>query len=85
MGGESVADFLYLNDDPVEGTSEVQTILTFGINYGNMAMLKLNMSSHYLRWNMVIEPILNIPTLPSDADTKTYVLKSVNGVLTWSE
>ena len=27
----------------------------------------------------------NIPELPSDASTKTYVLKSVNGVLTWSE
>lgn len=27
----------------------------------------------------------NIPALPSDASTKTYVLKSVNGVLTWSE
>ena len=27
----------------------------------------------------------NIPTLPSDANTKTYTLKSVNGVLTWSE
>lgn len=27
----------------------------------------------------------NIPALPSDADTKTYVLKAVNGVLTWSE
>lgn len=27
----------------------------------------------------------NIPDLPSDANTKTYVLKSVNGVLTWSE
>ena len=26
-----------------------------------------------------------IPQLPSDADTKTYVLKSINGVLTWSE
>ena len=26
-----------------------------------------------------------IPALPSDANTKTYVLKSVNGVLTWSE
>ena len=26
----------------------------------------------------------NIPELPSDASTKTYVLKSVNGVLTWS-
>ena len=26
-----------------------------------------------------------VPTLPSDANTKTYVLKSVNGVLTWSE
>lgn len=85
MGGESVANFLYSDDNPVEGTSEVQTILTFGMNYGNIAMLKLNMSSHYLRWNMVIEPILNIPALPSDADTKTYVLKSVNGVLTWSE
>ena len=27
----------------------------------------------------------NIPALPSDANTKTYVLKAVNGVLTWSE
>lgn len=27
----------------------------------------------------------NIPTLPADASTKTYTLKSVNGVLTWSE
>ena len=27
----------------------------------------------------------NIPALPSDASTKTYVLKSINGVLTWSE
>lgn len=27
----------------------------------------------------------NIPALPSDASTKTYVLKAVNGVLTWSE
>ena len=27
----------------------------------------------------------NIPPLPSDASTKTYVLKSINGVLTWSE
>lgn len=27
----------------------------------------------------------NIPELPSDASTKTYVLKAVNGVLTWSE
>ena len=27
----------------------------------------------------------NIPPLPSDASTKTYTLKSVNGVLTWSE
>lgn len=27
----------------------------------------------------------NIPELPSDASTKTYVLKSINGVLTWSE
>lgn len=27
----------------------------------------------------------NIPALPSDASTKTYTLKSVNGVLTWSE
>lgn len=26
-----------------------------------------------------------IPPLPSDANTKTYTLKSVNGVLTWSE
>ena len=26
-----------------------------------------------------------IPPLPADANTKTYVLKSVNGVLTWSE
>lgn len=26
----------------------------------------------------------NIPALPSDASTKTYVLKAVNGVLTWS-
>ena len=26
-----------------------------------------------------------IPPLPSDANTKTYILKSVNGVLTWSE
>lgn len=26
-----------------------------------------------------------IPPLPSDANTKTYVLKAVNGVLTWSE
>ncbi len=28
---------------------------------------------------------INIPTLPNDANTKTYTLKSVNGVLTWSE
>ena len=28
---------------------------------------------------------LVVPTLPSDAGTKTYVLKSINGVLTWSE
>lgn len=27
----------------------------------------------------------NIPALPSDANTKTYVLKAVNGVLTWVE
>ena len=27
----------------------------------------------------------NIPALPSDANTKTYTLKSINGVLTWSE
>ena len=85
MGGESLTDFLYFDDNPVDGTSEVQTILTVGINYGHMAMLKLNMSSHFLRWNIFIEPILNIPQLPSDADTKTYVLKAVNGVLTWSE
>ena len=26
-----------------------------------------------------------VPTLPTDASSKTYVLKSVNGVLTWSE
>ena len=85
IDGESVTNFLYSDDNPVAGTSEVQTILTFGINYGNMAMIKLNMSSHFLRWNMLIEPILNIPTLPSDASNKTYVLKSVNGQLTWSE
>ena len=30
-------------------------------------------------------PVLNIPALPSDADTKTYTLKAVNGVLTWVE
>lgn len=29
--------------------------------------------------------IKDIPPLPSDANTKTYTLKSVNGVLTWSE
>lgn len=29
--------------------------------------------------------IKDIPPLPSDANTKTYVLKSINGVLTWSE
>lgn len=28
--------------------------------------------------------IKDIPPLPSDANTKTYTLKSVNGVLTWS-
>ncbi len=28
---------------------------------------------------------LSIPTLPSDASTKTYTLKAVNGVLTWVE
>ena len=29
--------------------------------------------------------IKEIPPLPNDASTKTYVLKSINGVLTWSE
>ena len=29
--------------------------------------------------------ISNIPELPSDASTKTYTLKAVNGVLTWVE
>ncbi len=28
---------------------------------------------------------LTVPALPSDANTKTYVLKAVNGVLTWVE
>lgn len=86
MGGESVADFLYFNDNPVEESpSEVQTILTFGMNYGNIAMFKVNINNYSLKWNMFIEPIVNIPALPDDADTKTYILKSVNGVLTWSE
>ena len=31
------------------------------------------------------QSLYKIPELPSDASTKTYVLKSVNGVLTWSE
>lgn len=30
-------------------------------------------------------PVLNIPALPSDASSKTYTLKAVNGVLTWVE
>ena len=29
--------------------------------------------------------IISVPNLPEDASTKTYTLKSVNGVLTWSE
>ena len=29
--------------------------------------------------------IIVVPNLPEDANTKTYVLKSVNGKLTWSE
>lgn len=29
--------------------------------------------------------INNIPTLPSDASSKTYTLKAINGVLTWVE
>ena len=29
--------------------------------------------------------INSLPTLPSDASTKTYTLKVINGVLTWVE
>ena len=30
-------------------------------------------------------PVLNIPTLPTDASSKTYILQTVNGVLTWTD
>ena len=32
-----------------------------------------------------METRLNIPALPADAETKTYTLQAVNGVLTWTD
>jgi hypothetical protein len=29
--------------------------------------------------------VIGTPVLPNDASTKTYILKAVNGVLTWIE
>ena len=34
---------------------------------------------------ITVDNYLHLPELPEDADTKTYQLKAVNGVLTWAE
>lgn len=62
----------------------VKSKLIFIHNFRNIANLKMIIDEN-LTCYMEQEMILNIPPLPGDAETKTYTLKSVNGILTWSE
>ena len=67
------------------GTPTVFLKLNFIYNIKNSINVKFIIDERTLTWSAESEPILNIPALPGDAYTKTYVLKAVNGVLTWSE
>lgn len=79
-------------DLSVSSSSEAKYIPLLTQNLSNQSIISINTNG--LQQNLTIGDGLaiengalktTIPPLPSDASTKTYVLKAVNGVLTWSE
>ena len=69
----------------VDGTPTLFTKLIFIYNFENKANLKYTIDGRTLTVTGEIETRLNIPALPADAETKTYTLQAVNGVLTWTD
>lgn len=74
----------YAYEEDYDSNGDTKTRYYFKRNFANMVNIVYAIDKDL---NIVgsIETLLNIPALPSDASTKTYVLKAVNGVLTWSE
>ena len=66
--------YIYRNTYSIDGTV-VTTIFSY--------LLEVYEEGGLLHIDMVDHPF--IPTLPTDASSKTYTLKAVNGVLTWVE
>lgn len=77
--GETISYYRLKFDGSVEYINT--SLLIQKDNYGNDKCSIYIVSSNGAK----AVDFLTVPELPSDANTKTYVLKAVNGVLTWVE
>ena len=69
----------------VSGFNGARTLYTFiTTEEADNVSIKITVKSD-LTYTIENVHVSNIPALPSDASTKTYTLKAVNGVLTWVE
>ena len=71
---ELITDGLDTNNDKL---SRYKIVLTF--------VLESEATIEDTEIAITVDDYLHLPELPEDADTKTYQLKAVNGVLTWVE
>ena len=74
----------YVYEEDYDSSGNTKTRYYFKRNFSNMVNLVYVVDGD-LNITSSMETLLNIPTLPSDASTKTYTLKAVNDVLTWVE
>lgn len=71
---ELITDGLDTNNDKL---SRYNIVLTF--------VLESEATVEDTEIAITVDDYIHLPELPEDADTKTYTLKAVNGVLTWVE
>ena len=89
-GGDYSTEISTLNSRVDSLNNDVAQLLSYNIDSLDSRITQLEndisiINSLDSRINDLENTIIkDIPPLPSDANTKTYTLKSVNGVLTWS-
>ena len=79
-----IGTYPYVYEEDYDSSGDTKTRYYFKRNFANMVNLVYVVDGD-LNITSSMEMLLNIPTLPSDSETKTYTLKAVNGVLTWVE
>ena len=77
-----IGTYPYVYEEDYDSSGQTKTRYYFKRNFANMVNLVYVVDGD-LNITSSMEMLLNIPQLSSDASTKTYTLKAVNGVLTW--